>query len=172
MYPNTTRTVSTRYFAQGCNMDVNNPFRPYGEWRDLTAGIIDETDCWDLLKKIKKTEMGYTEFRVILRQETRVETLSLKRPRRMSAAMLQRMEEREEARSMDEEEEEGYGEEGYGEDCRPILERGTLDCPKCKKPLHFENIGSIFRTVRDGHYNARCVHHNEDYKVIADKPLY
>jgi hypothetical protein len=47
-----------------------------------------------------------------------------------------------------------------------ILKKGTLKCPHCKEPMHFEIIGSM-RVVRNGLYEARCPNSRRYYNVKA-----
>lgn len=44
------------------------------------------------------------------------------------------------------------------------LKRGTLNCPTCHEPMHFEVKGQM-RVVRDGALTARCQPCKVFYKV-------
>jgi len=48
-----------------------------------------------------------------------------------------------------------------------ILKQGTLNCPICNEPLHFEIIGKM-RIVRNGLYDSRCPKDNKYFYVKAD----
>ena len=50
----------------------------------------------------------------------------------------------------------------------PPLKKGTLKCPCCKEPLHFE-IRFGMRIIRDGTYNAKCPKKGTHYTVISPK---
>lgn len=48
------------------------------------------------------------------------------------------------------------------------LKQGTLRCPCCNEPLHFEIIGTM-RVITDGVYNAKCPTKGNFYTVDAPK---